>query len=74
METQDTWNRMLVEAEDEKNMEELSFVPSAVSEPRWALHMCYNKGFKFFEIAAIVSEGGGAAHTITFCRHCYNYR
>ena len=23
------------EAEDEKNMEELSFVPGAVSEPRW---------------------------------------
>ena len=28
-----------MEAEDEKDMEELSFVPSAVSEPRWALHM-----------------------------------
>ena len=29
-------------AEDEKDMEP-SFVPSAVSEPRWALHMCDNK-------------------------------
>ena len=45
-----------MEAEDEKNMEELSLDPSAVSEP---LHMCDSKcrtkGFKFFEIAAIVS-------------------
>ena len=23
-----------------EEMEELSFIPSAVSEPRWALHMC----------------------------------
>ena len=30
-------------AEDEKDMEELSFVPSAVSEPRRAVHMCDNK-------------------------------
>ena len=29
-----------MEAEDEKNMEELSFVPSGVSESRWALHRC----------------------------------
>ena len=32
-------------------MEKLSFVPSAVSEPRWAVHMCDKKctanGFKF---------------------------
>ena len=27
------------EAEDEENREELCFVPSAVSEPRWALHL-----------------------------------
>ena len=33
---------------------------------------CGAKGFKFFEIAAIVSEEGGAAHTINFCRNCYN--
>ena len=42
-----------MEAEDEKN--EPNFVPSAVSEPRWALHMggdkCRAKGFKFLEIA-----------------------
>ena len=65
-----------VEAEDEKNTEEMSFVPSAVSEPRWALRMCDKKcgakGFKFFAIAA-VSEGG-AAHTINFCRNCCDER
>ena len=32
-----------MEAEDEKHMEELSFVPGAVSWPRWALHMCDHK-------------------------------
>ena len=57
-------------------MEELSFVPSAVSEPRWAVHMCDKKctanGFKFLEIAAIVAEEGGAAHTINLCKRCYN--
>ena len=61
-----------LEAEDEK----LSFVPSAVSEQRWALPKCDNKsrawGFKFFEIAAVVSEEGGVAHTINFCRICCN--
>ena len=46
-----------IEAEDENNMEELSFVSNVVSEPRWALHMCNKcraKGFEFFQIAAIV--------------------
>ena len=42
-----------MEAVNEKNMEALSVVPSAVSEPRWALHMCEKKcrakGYKFFE-------------------------
>ena len=64
-----------MEVEDEKNMEELSFVTRA---PRWALHMCDNnckeRGFKFFQIAAVVSEEGGAAHTINLCRNCYNER
>ena len=49
-----------MEEESEEEMEERSFIPSAVSEPRWALHMCDNmctgEGFKFFELAAIVQE------------------
>ena len=58
--------------EQELEAEEVSSVPSAVSEPRWDLHMCDNKcrakRLKFFEIAASVSEGG-AAHT-----KCHNER
>ena len=57
-------------------MEELSFIPSAVSETRWALHMCDStcskEGFKFCQLAAIVIEEGGAAHTINQCKQCYN--
>ena len=65
-----------MEVEDEKNMEELCFASSAVSEPRWALRKCDNKcrakGFKFSNIAAIVSEVGGAAHAIHLCKKCCN--
>ena len=60
-------------------MEELSFVPSAVSEPRWALHMCNDKcnkeGFWFYQLTAIVTEGGGGnVRTINLCKQCYNDR
>ena len=45
----------------------MSFVPSAVSEPRWVLDMfddkCATKGFKFFGIAAILSEKKEAYRT-----------
>ena len=64
--------------EAEEEVEELSFVPSAASEPRWVLHMCAKKcseqGLKFFRIAAIVTGEGGAAHTINLCKTCYNVR
>ena len=67
-----------METEDEEEMEELSFVPSAVSEPRWSLQRCDNKcrekGFTFFQVAAVVSQEGGAAHTINLCKQCYNER
>ena len=39
-----------MEAENEEEVEKLSSIPSAVSEPRWALHMsdnkCRERGFK----------------------------
>ena len=35
---------------------------------------CRAEGFKFFEIAAVVSEGGGAAHTMNLCKKCHNER
>ena len=57
-------------------MEELRFIPSAVSEPRLALHMCDNKcnkeGFKFYQFAAALVEDGGASHTINLCKSCYS--
>ena len=61
-----------------KKAEELGFVTSAVGEPLAALHICDNKcseqGFKFFQLAAVVTEEGGAVHTINLCKHCYNER
>ena len=61
-----------MEAEDEKNMEHLSSVPSAISEPRGAPRMsdkkCRAEVLKFFEIASVVSD------TINFCRKCYKER
>ena len=67
-----------MEAEDEKDMEELRIITSVVSEPRLVVHMCDNtcrkEGFKFFELAAIVSEEGGAAHTNNLCKKCYDER
>ena len=35
---------------------------------------CGAKGFRFFKIAANVSEEGGAAHANNLCRNCYNER
>ena len=62
--------------ENEEETEELSFIRSAVSEPRWTLHMCDNKcrqeGFKFCLLVAIVTEEGGKACTINLCMQCYS--
>ena len=56
-------------------MEELSFIPSAVIDPRRALHICDNKceveGFKFYQLVAIVTNGG-KARTINLCKQCYS--
>ena len=47
----------------QKEVEEIGFVPSALSEPRGAIHWCDNrcseKGFRFNQIAAMVTEEGG---------------
>ena len=63
---------------DVEDMDELSFIPGAVSEPRGALYMhdnkCSKEGFKFYQLAAIVIEGGGAAHTINLCKQSHNER
>ena len=48
----------------QEEVEEIGFVPSAESEPLWALRLCDNEcseqGFKHFQLAAIVTEEGGA--------------
>ena len=60
-----------MEAENEEEMKDLGFIPSAVSDPRWALHMCDNKctekGYKLCQIAAVVTVEGGAVHTLKTC-------
>ena len=52
-------------------MEVLNLIPSAVSEQCWPLHMCdykcEEKGSKFFQITAVVTEGS-AAHTLNLCK------
>ena len=51
-------------------------MPSAVREPRGAIHWCDNEcneqGFKFHQIAPMVTEEGGEAHTINLCKRCNN--
>ena len=67
-----------MEEEIEEEIKEPSFISSAVSESRWALHMCDNKrgeeGFKFDQLEAIVTEEGGTARTINLCKQRYNAR
>ena len=68
----------LIEEESEQDMEELSFIPNAVSEPRWALHMCDNmcgeEGFKSHQYVAIVTDEGGAVRAINLRKQCFNAR
>ena len=63
-----------VEERDEEEAKDSSFIPSAVSEPRWTLHMCEGReeGFRFYQLAAIVVEEEGTAHTINLCKQCYD--
>ena len=67
-----------MEVEDDENLVELSFVSSAVSEPRWALHMCDKKckakSFKFYELAASVTEEESTTRTINLCRNWCEWR
>ena len=62
----------------QEEVEEIGFVPSAVSGPLWVLHLCDNEcseqGFKYIQLAAIVSEEGGAVRTINLRKQCYNER
>ena len=59
-----------------EKIEELSFVTSAVSAfstgPAHVRQLVQKEVFKFFQLAAIVTEEGGAAHTINWCKKCHN--
>ena len=61
---------------NQKEVEGIGFVPSALSEPRGAIHWCGNRcceeSFRFHQIAVMVTEEGGEAHTISLCKFCYN--
>ena len=54
--------------ENEEDMEELRFIPGAVSESQWSLHCATTK------LVAIVTQGGGKACTINLCKQCYGER
>ena len=60
---------------DDEEVEELSFILGAASEPRWPCTCATTNAIKvssFHQLAAIVVEDGGAAHTINVCKHGYN--
>ena len=55
---------------------DMGFVPSAFSEPRgahsWCDNRCSNKALRSMQIASMVIEEGGEAHTINLCKLCYS--
>ena len=59
---------LLNEDFSQEETDEIGFVPSALSEPRGAIHWCDNrcieKALRYMQIAPMVTEGGGEARTI----------
>ena len=62
----------------QEEAEEMGCVPSALSEPRgpinWCDDPCSEKAVSYWQIAAMVVEEGGEAHTINLCQQCCNER
>ena len=77
-ETQDDVSCQDMEVDENKSLEEMGFVPSSVNEPFRVNHMCdkkrYEREFKFYQLAAIVTEEGGTPHTINLCNNCFDCR
>ena len=52
--------------------EEVGFVPSALREPRgpiyWCDNRCSEKAVRYWQVASMVVEEGGEAHTIKLCQ------
>ena len=60
----------------QEEAEDIAFVPSALSEPRrpiiGATIDAIKKLSRYWQIASVVVEEGGEAHTINLCQRCYN--
>ena len=73
-ETKDHVRETLAISQEEA--EEMGFVPSALGEPREAIHWCENrcsdKAIRYWQIASMVLEGGGEARTVNLCQQWYN--
>ena len=58
--------------------EVLTFVPSAIGEPRGAIYFCDNrcseKSVRYWQFASVVVEGGEEARTGNFSQQCFNER
>ena len=65
------------EVDRDEGMEELSFVPSAVSDTAgWHERdkKCTKEGLKFSDTTPILVEDERRPHAINFCMECYNLR
>ena len=73
-ETQDYVREPLNMSQEEA--EEMSFVPSATSIPRWPVFWCdkhcSDKALRFWQFASAVVEDGEEVHTVNLCQHCRN--
>ena len=61
-----------MEVYDDKSLEEMGFVPSAVSD--LATRSAPKRASSFFDIAAILVEDDVKPHTIKLCGNCWNHR
>ena len=76
-ETQDCVRERLAHAVfSQEEADEIGSVPSALSEPRGAVHWCDNrcseKALGYTRTASMVTEEGGQARTNNVGRPCYN--
>ena len=73
-ETQDHVRETLAISQEEA--EEMGFGPSALGEPREAIHWCDNrcseKAIRYWQVASTVVEEGGEARTINLCQQYDN--
>ena len=71
-------NSFAYEDFSQREVEEIGFVPSALSEPRGAIHWfdgrCCDHGFRFNRIVEMTTEEGGEARTVKLCKLCCNER